>query len=76
MPANLDLVVDLCRMQVEGDLSVDLQGPLVAEGDSGTGADQGLLPDLHADGPAAVERRPGRRRRRSVLTPSRRSRVW
>lgn len=40
---DLDLVVDLCRMQVEGDLSVDMQGPIEARGDAGSGDDQGLL---------------------------------
>ncbi|MCG8460662.1 MAG: hypothetical protein MI919_30640, partial [Holophagales bacterium] len=36
-------VVDLCRMQVEGDLSVDMQGVIEARGDAGSGDDQGLL---------------------------------
>jgi hypothetical protein len=40
---DLDLTVDLCRLQVEGDLSSKLQGVLTARGDPSSGDDQGLL---------------------------------
>jgi len=40
---DLDLVVDLCRMTVEGDLSTDMQGVITARGDSSSGDDEGLL---------------------------------
>jgi len=40
---DLDLVVDLCRLEVSGDLSSDLQGVLTARGDQGSGDDEGLL---------------------------------
>lgn len=40
---DLELVADLCRMTIEGDLSADMQGVLTARGDPGSGDDQGLL---------------------------------
>ncbi|MEM9555443.1 MAG: hypothetical protein AAGC60_14400 [Acidobacteriota bacterium] len=40
---DLDLVVDLCSMRVEGDLSTDMAGPIEARGDESSVDDQGLL---------------------------------
>jgi hypothetical protein len=40
---DLDLIVDLCRMRVEGDLSAELAGTLISMGHEDSGADQGLV---------------------------------